>query len=363
MTMQDRALTRRTLVRTATTLTGAAVLSAPFIRPSYAARSLRVGAFGGICEQSYARYVYPAFTRATGIAVESVPEAEGIAFLLQVNQANRNGAVPMDLMLLSALDILRARTMDLLRNFDAKRIPTLSQIPERYLAQGEKGLDGVGVMAWYVSLVTNTQERPQVDDSWHVLWDKSDRPSWGVAGQGGTSVLFDIAAQLFFGGNHVLESREGIDQVIAKMAEAKPNIQLWWEDEGTMQTALQNEEVVGGTYFNDDANTLAATGAPIRSIFPKEGAVEDFGCWGQPTASTKIDEALAFLSFNCTPEAQLLIARHEGSAPVMDNARLDLPPEALDHIKPKNTPIRLNNEARLRQLDYMTAKFNKMIVS
>ena len=355
--------TRRRLLRHAATLAAAPALSMPFIRPSRAARVLRVSSYGGICEESYAKYLYPAFTKASGIAVQSIPQAEGLAFLLQLAQANHDGSVPMDLVMLSQIDVLRARSMGMLRRYDPRRIATLSQIPERYLAHGEQGLDGVGMMAFYLSLVVNTQERPQLPDSWHVFWEKSDEPSWGVIGQGGLSDMFDITAQLFFGGGRALETHEGIDQVVAKIAEAKPNIQLWWQDEGTMQTALQNEQVVGGMYFNDDANTLARAGMPIRSIFPKEGAVEDFSCWCQPTASTRIDEAYEFMSFSCTPQAQALIAQHEGSAPVMDVAKLDLPAGALDRIKPTNTSITVDNATRLRQMDYMTAKFNKMIAS
>ena len=98
-------------------------------------------------------------------------------------------------------------------------------------------------------------------------------------------------------------TEDGIDKVIGKIAELKNNVKLWWQGRGhDMQTALVNDEVLGGIYMHDTAMTMVKSGTQVRSIFPKEGAVMSTNFWCQPSASAKIEEAQEFLNFCCTPE-------------------------------------------------------------
>ena len=91
-----------------------------------------------------------------------------------------------------------------------------------------------------------------------------------------------------------------------------------------MQTAFENGEVIGGTYFHDVAGVMAKNGTPVKSIFPQEGGVIDFGSWCQPSASTKAEEASEFINFMCSPEAQGLMARNVGCAPIITRDKTDL---------------------------------------
>ena len=71
---------------------------APFIRPARAAaRSLKVSTFGGYFERMFAEHVYPTFTKATGIEVQSIEQPEGAQFLFQLAAANKAGSPPMDI--------------------------------------------------------------------------------------------------------------------------------------------------------------------------------------------------------------------------------------------------------------------------
>jgi len=72
-------------------------LSMPFIRPVRAAdRSLKVSTFGGYFERMFVEHVYPAFTKATGIAVQSIEQPEGAQLLFQLARRIA-GSAPMDL--------------------------------------------------------------------------------------------------------------------------------------------------------------------------------------------------------------------------------------------------------------------------
>ena len=56
-------------------------------------RSLKVGSYGGYFEDSFKAHVYPAFTEATGIAVESVTQPNSADWLITMQQA-ANGLAP-----------------------------------------------------------------------------------------------------------------------------------------------------------------------------------------------------------------------------------------------------------------------------
>ncbi len=349
---------RRALIRGAAAA-ALTTLQAPYVRAG--TRSLRVSTFGGYFEQMFAQHVYPAFTRATGIAVQSVEEAEGAQFLFQLAAANKAGKPPMDVVCNDAVDVLRGRALNLWRTFDTARIPNLTQLPTRFAWHGAAGLDSVGAMSWYMTMVVNPAEFAKLPDSWSALWGKSTQ-SWGVM-TGSKSLIFEIAAKVHFGGTAILDHKEGIDAVIAKIAQLKGNVKLWWQDEGTMQTALTNDEVAGGTYMHDTAMIMARNGTPVRSIFPKEGAVENTNFWCQPSASTKVAEAQEFINFSCTPQAQELIARYVGSAPVLERSRLHLTDQEFAAVASSAPQIIAATQARYKFTEYMEQQFTRMVTS
>jgi putative spermidine/putrescine transport system substrate-binding protein len=108
---------------------------------------------------------------------------------------------------------------------------------------------------------------------------------------------------------------------------------------------------------------MARDGAPVRSIFPKEGAVESTNYWCQPSASTKVAEAEEFINFSIAPEAQELIARYVGSAPVLDRSKLHLKDQEFAAVSAATPPIHAAPEARFRFRDYMEQQFTRMVIS
>jgi putative spermidine/putrescine transport system substrate-binding protein len=352
---------RRKLLRGIGLALAATTVQAPFVRTARAARGLKVSTYGGYFERGFALHVFPAFTKATGIEVQSIEQPEGAQFLFQLMEANKAGKPPMDICCAADVDTYRGRAQNLWRVFDASRIPNLSQLPPRFIMGQSAGPDSVGAMSWYMTLVVNTEEVKPLPDSWSVLWGKHPN-DWGIE-TGSVSLIFEIAAALHFGGTDILASKEGIDKVIAKIAELKPNVKLWWQDEGTMQTALVNDEVAGGIYMHDTAMQMIRNGTPVRSIFPKEGAVMSTNYWCQPSASTKVEEAQEFLNFSCTPEAQELIARFVGSAPVLDRTKLDLTDQEFAAVSSDKQAIYAATEARFKFTDYMEQQFTKMVTS
>lgn len=352
---------RRRLLRDGGLLLAAAGIGVPFLRPSWAAeRSLKVSTYGGYFEESFNKFVYPAFTKATGITVNSVSQPSGVQFLIQLAEANRAGMPPMDLCTAAQSERVRGYRNKLWRTFDTARIPNISNLADFYVGKGDAGVYGIGAMAWYVTMIINPEEVSPAPDSWRVFWDASHPNAWGL-NSGGTSSLFEITAKTWFGDTKMLSAKDGILQVLGKMAELKPQVKLWWESEGTMQTAFENGEVIGGTYFHDVAGVMAKNGTPVKSIFPKEGGMIDFGSWCQPSASTKAEEACEYINFMCSPEAQQLMARNVGCAPIIARDKTDLTDAEFAAVSSDVPPILTEVEARLDNLDFMTAEFTKMV--
>src|SRR5580693_9447507 len=108
-----------------------------------AARSLKVSTFGGYFERMFVEHVYPAFTKASGIAVQSIEQPEGAQFLLQLAAANKAGKPPMDVGCIFDVDVLRGRALNLWRSFDASRIPNVSHLLPQLATLAGAGLDNV----------------------------------------------------------------------------------------------------------------------------------------------------------------------------------------------------------------------------
>jgi putative spermidine/putrescine transport system substrate-binding protein len=353
-------VTRRSVLQGAALIGAAAAVNLSLTRPARAAGSLKVSSFGGYFEEALRTHVYPAFQKATGITVESIPQSESSAFLLQLQQAGKAGAVPMDICCMDQSDLMRGRALGLWQHYDVSKMPNFKLLPDRFVGKSGGDVDGIGAMGWYQTLVINSDELKIRPTSWKALWDPARRNVWGLV-SGGASGLFEITAGTWFGGNDILGSVAGIDKVLAKIAELKPNVKLWWEEEGTMQTALENGDVIGGQYYNDVAHTMAKNGTPVLSLFPKEGGLIDYGAWALLARSTKRAEATEFVNYTCSPEAQNLLARHAGLVPLLDRARLNLTQAEFDTVSSDVPPLVIAAAARVKFQSYMDQQFTKML--
>ena len=302
-----------------------ALLYAPAILSQ--SRSIKVGSYGGYFEDSFKEHVYPAFTEATGIAVESVTQPNSADWLVTMQQASTAGSVPADLSLYSRDIMIKAsRIGGLLASLDATEIPSSSNLDEYFLFQAEGQLLGVGAMSWFTSMVINP-EQVEAPASWADFWDTGQfEASLGISKLFNSNFL-DIVAATFFEGASTLAEKDGIVAVIDKASEIKPNVALWWSAESQMEQAMKNEDVIGGLYYHDVASLMAAEGFPIASTFPKEGNPQGYGSWCLSLGSDKSNEAQEFLNFTSDPAIQALMSRKIGTAPLVSKDKTDLSDE------------------------------------
>ncbi len=318
-------INRRDLLKTSASLgalAGAGMLAAPAIAQS---RSIKIGSYGGYFEDSLKTHVYPLFTEATGIAVESVTQPDSTSWLQTMSQAISAGNVPADLSMHTPINIIKAgRLGGILADIDPKRVSGVDNVGETFLSRQGDALLGIGALSFFYSMVVNTDEVTEVPASWADFWDSSRfEASLGLP----KSVNFhflDVVAATFLGGTDALRSHDGIIAAVEKAAEIHQNVALWYTGESQMEQALKNFDVVGGMYFHDIAGLMAADGHPIRSVFPKEGNVIDYNSWTLAEGSDKQDEAYEFMAFSCLPETQAIMSRTIGTAPVVDPATTGL---------------------------------------
>ena len=325
-------------------------------------RSLKIGVYGGYFKEAFDEHIFPRFTEETGIEVESIAEPTGEAWVVQLETAARAGQAPADVSMMSQVALLRGMNGDLWATLDESAIPNLGNVrPQLQNRDAEGNLVGVGAVSWYITLVTNTDTFPEAPTSWTELWNPEHQNQLGLLALASNSFLLEITAETFFDGVEILETEEGLNQVLDKLAELKPNVQLWYRDEGQFQQALQSGEIPMGQYYHDVTGLAVADGFPVRSTFPQEGAVLDSGSWAVSRASDKLAEAQEFIDWFSQPEVQDLVARQVGTAPTVRREVLSLSDEEFAAVSSEIEPIVPLYRLYLEQGDEISQMWSEQI--
>ncbi len=363
MTSKTLRMTRRAFLAGTSVLAGTAALG---LRPrqALAARTLKVGTYGGYFQDSFDKHIYPDFTKETGIEIESIAEPTGEAWLVQLETAAKAGSAPADVSMMAQITRMRGMTSGLWAPLDEGKLPNAKYLYPHFVARYSDGrVHGIGAVSWYITLVTNTDVYPEAPTSWTELWNPRNKDAIGLLALASNSFLLEITATSFFGGNDILKTKDGILKVLAKIKEAKPNVKLWYRDEGQFQQALQAGEIPMGQYYHDVAGLAAADGFPVRSTFPKEGGVLDSGSWVVSRASDKLEEAHIFMNYMCRPEIQAKLSRKVGTAPTVERKHLDLTNEEFAAVSSDKAPIIPEYRIYLEWGDWVSEKWTEMLTS
>jgi putative spermidine/putrescine transport system substrate-binding protein len=286
--------------------------------------SIKVGTYGGFFEENF-RKMYPGFTKETGVSVTSVSEPTSEQWVVQLEQAARAGQAPADVSMLSVVGMLRAIKGKVLASYDISAIPNQRYLADGFVRRDDAGdVVGVGAVSWYITLVSNTDRVPKSPDSWTAFWDSEWRDELALLKNPSNSYLLEITAASFFDGGEILQTKDGVDEVLAKLADVKPNVKLWYRDESTAQPAYNTGEVSLGQFYHDITTYAASQGEPLRSVFPTEGALLDSGEWAISKATKNLDACTAFVNYMCKPEIQAELARTLGTSPTAAKKFMDL---------------------------------------
>lgn len=359
--MTIKTFDRRTILRSGAALGSLAVLGTPSILRAQD-RSLKVGTYGGYFQESFNTHIFPDFTAATGIAVESIGVPTGEAWLVQLQAAARANQAPADVSMMAQVARLKGANSQLWAGLDAAAMPNLANLPDHFVSTYDNGsVSGVGAVAWYITLVTNTDVYPEAPTSWNELWNPANADRLGLLALATNSFLLEIAAKTHFGGTDILDTEEGILTVMEKLGEVRPNVRLWYRDEGQFQQALETGEIPMGQYYHDVTGLAAADGKPVRSTFPIEGGVLDSGSWCVSKASQKIEESQVFIDYMCQPEIQAKLARNVGTAPTVRRDLIDLTDEEFAAVSSDIDPIVPRYDMYDQRGDWLNQKWSELI--
>lgn len=352
-------VSRRTVLGAA--LAGASALAMPSIGRAQE-KSLKVGVYGGYFKDSFDKHIFSEFTKSTGIAVESVAEPTGEAWLVQLSQAAKAGQAPADVSMMSQVSLLKGQSTDLWAPLDAAKLTNSANLHERFINKYPDGrIAGIGAVSWYITLVTNTDVFKEAPTSWTALWDPANADKLGLLALVSNSFLLEVTAKTHFGSTKVLDTEEGILKVFDKLAEVKPNVRLWYRDEAQFEQALKSGEIPMGQYYHDVTGLAASEGHPVRSTFPKEGGILDSGSWAVSKASKKLDEAHVFINYMCQPSVQALLSRKVGTSPTVKRELLDLTPEEFSAVSSDIDPVVPRYDLYQTKSDWLNQKWTELI--
>nr|WP_087149208.1 ABC transporter substrate-binding protein [Pararhizobium antarcticum] len=326
-------------------------------------KSLKVGVYGGYFKDSFDKNIFPDFTKASGIAVESVAEPTGEAWLVQLDQAAKAGAAPADVSMMSQVSMLKGQSTDLWAPLDLAKIKNASNLIDRFVNKYPDGrVAGIGAVSWYITLVTNTDVFKEAPTSWEALWDPANADKLGLLALVSNSFLLEVTAKTYLGGTNALDTEEGIQKAFDKLAEVKPNVRLWYRDEAQFEQSLKSGEIPMGQYYHDVTGLAAADGNPVRSTFPKEGGIQDSGCWALSRASTKVEEAHVFIDYMSQPSIQAILSRKVGTSPTVKRELTDLTDAEFASVSSDIDPIIPRYDLYQTKSDWLNQKWTELIV-
>ena len=293
--------------------------------------AIKVGTYGGFFEENF-REMYPAFTEEFGVEVESVSQPTSEVWVTQLQQAiAAGGAPPADVSMLSGVGLQRAINGEILATYKTSDIPTSENLAEGYVrTDGDDNVTGVGGLSWYITLVSNTDRVKESPDTWTAFWDPQWENELALLRNAANSFLLEITAASYFDGYDILETQDGVLEVMRKLQEVKPNVKLWFRDESQGQPAYNEGEVSLGQFYHDItlfAASEAGGGAPLRSVFPTEGAILDSGFWSISKTTEEIGACVTFIDYMCRPEVQQELALTLGTIPSTKRETLDMSDE------------------------------------
>lgn len=324
------------------------------------AAEITVSSWGGFFEETLRDVIYPGFTEESGIEVRSIAQPADQAWMTQLTNAARAGKAAADLSLVADEVLARGQSIGLWARLDEEAMPATSGLLEGLVHSDESGVYGVGALSWYVTLVTNTDFIAEPPQSWADMWTTDWDGKLGM-NSAPNSGLMEVVAMTFFGGYEIMDSHEGLEKVIAKIAELKPQISLWYRDEGQFQQGLESGEINAGLYYHDVTTLSAMNGNAVRSNFPREGGIRNDAFWVVPRDSENIEAAQEFIDYMSRPAVQALMARNLGIVPVVPRDTTDLTDEEFSSVGSEIEPIRNQTQVHLREGDWLKDKYLEMI--
>lgn len=315
-------LTRR-LSRIATLLLWIAtvVLFAPAaLIPAYAqeARTLYVGWQGGSREVLMKEKIFPQFAEKHHVRIEYVA---GLSTELLARLQAQKGKQELDVVLLDDGPMYQAASFGLCAKIEPDGIlDHMSDVTRMKGIQAQAVGIGMVALGIVYNAKTFEQKKWPAPTSWRDLENENFRGREVVMSISNTLGLGVLIAFAKLEGAGESDASPGFKRIVDRV---KPNVLAWVPTSGQLSSLFQNGEVDIAAWSNDRANALAATGLPIRFVYPKEGAVATVVAACPVSKPEPNPLAQEFIRYLLSPEVQLILA--EGAQLSPANIHVVLP--------------------------------------
>lgn len=297
-----------------------AIAAGSFGTPVFAADAITVVSWGGAYTEAQKKAFYEPFTKATGIAVNSVDYNGGLGQIkAQVEAKNVTWDVVVGEKALAETGCFD----NILEKQDASTLPAAGDgtpASEDFI-DGTIADCGIGSVIWSTALAYNTSK---LSDGPKTITDFFDLEKF--PGKRGLRKSADVnlewalladgvpAADVY----KVLETKEGVDRAFAKLDTIKSSV-VWWEAGSQPPQLLADGEVVmTSAYSSRIFNAINDEKQPFTIVW--DGQVWDRDVWMIPKGTPNLEAATKFVNFASETAQQAAITNSSSYGPVRNSA-------------------------------------------
>ncbi|MGM0398458.1 MAG: ABC transporter substrate-binding protein [Halobacteriota archaeon] len=279
---------------------------------------LNVAVYGGVFKEVLDEQLFDPFREEVDYEVESEASPTAEEALTQYENAVSAGEAPVDVAIMSNTGVLKGMNSDLWHLWDGDGFENLQYISDGLVKETDDGIPSIGALSWYINLVQNTEVIEEPIDTWQALWDDQYEDQLGLLSYASNSFLLEVTATVHFDGKEILDTQDGVLEVLEKLEEVKPQANFWYENEADFQQRLRDAEVPAGMLYNDVTLVMQDEGAPVQSNFVEEGSILDSGHWVTLASTDLTDQAREFIDFASQPSIQDRIAENLYTSPTVE---------------------------------------------
>lgn len=326
---------------------------------------LTVAVYGGVFQEVMDEQLFTPFNEEFDLEVESEAQPTAEEALTQYQNAVSAGEAPVDVAIMANTGVLKGQNSDLWHVWDSDDFENTQYISDGLMRETDAGISSIGALSWYINLVQNTESIKEPVDTWEALWNEEYEDQLGLLGYASNSFLLEITANVEFGGTDILDSRDGVQEVLEVLESVKQQANMWYENEAEFQQRLRDGEVPAGMLYNDVTLVMQDEGAPVQSNFVEQGSILDSGHWVTLTSSNLTEEARQFIDYASRPEVQDRVAENLFTSPTIERQYSEIDDETYRTISGPgpNEAIIPKYELYVEEEDWVNEQWNEFIIS
>ncbi|MWV39165.1 extracellular solute-binding protein [Natrialba sp. INN-245] len=326
--------------------------------------TLTVAVYGGVFQDVMDEELFAPFEEEVDFEVESEAQPTSEEALTQYENAVGAGEAPVDVAIMAETGVRQGLNSDLWHIWDDGDFDSVEYVSDDLVHEAEGGIASVGALSWYINLVQNTDVIEEPVDTWEALWDEEYEDTLGLLGYASNSFLLEVTAELHFGGQDILDDRDGVLEVFEELEGVTDQANFWYENEAEFQQRLRDGEVPAGMLYSDITLVMQDDGAPVQSNFVEEGSILDSGLWVTLETSEVKEEARQFIDYASQPEVQDVLAENLYTSPTVEEQYSEIDDELYERIAGPgpDEAITPKYELYVEEEDWVSERWEEFII-